>query len=52
MENALLILLVSFFGILVVLDFAFYLQHVLFHRIHHSVKRRETDSNFGFNMPW
>jgi sterol desaturase/sphingolipid hydroxylase (fatty acid hydroxylase superfamily) len=22
------------------------------HRIHHSVVRRETDSNFGFNLPW
>jgi sterol desaturase/sphingolipid hydroxylase (fatty acid hydroxylase superfamily) len=22
------------------------------HRVHHSIVRRETDSNFGFNMPW
>jgi sterol desaturase/sphingolipid hydroxylase (fatty acid hydroxylase superfamily) len=22
------------------------------HRVHHSVLRRETDSNFGFNVPW
>ena len=22
------------------------------HRIHHSIVRRETDSNFGFNFPW
>jgi len=22
------------------------------HRVHHSVRRRETDSNFGFNLPW
>ncbi len=22
------------------------------HRVHHSVIRRETDSNFGFNVPW
>jgi sterol desaturase/sphingolipid hydroxylase (fatty acid hydroxylase superfamily) len=22
------------------------------HRIHHSVLRKETDSNFGFNLPW
>jgi sterol desaturase/sphingolipid hydroxylase (fatty acid hydroxylase superfamily) len=22
------------------------------HRVHHSVLRRETDSNFGFNLPW
>jgi sterol desaturase/sphingolipid hydroxylase (fatty acid hydroxylase superfamily) len=22
------------------------------HRIHHSVDRRETNSNFGFNLPW
>lgn len=22
------------------------------HRVHHSVVRAETDSNFGFNMPW
>jgi len=22
------------------------------HRIHHSVRREETDSNFGFNVPW
>lgn len=22
------------------------------HRIHHSMLRRETDSNFGFNLPW
>lgn len=22
------------------------------HEIHHSVERRETDSNFGFNLPW
>lgn len=22
------------------------------HRVHHSVKRRETNSNFGFNLPW
>lgn len=22
------------------------------HRIHHSIERRETNSNFGFNLPW
>lgn len=22
------------------------------HRVHHSVERRETDSNYGFNVPW
>jgi sterol desaturase/sphingolipid hydroxylase (fatty acid hydroxylase superfamily) len=22
------------------------------HRVHHSIDRRETDSNFGFNWPW
>jgi sterol desaturase/sphingolipid hydroxylase (fatty acid hydroxylase superfamily) len=22
------------------------------HRIHHSERRAETDSNFGFNLPW
>jgi sterol desaturase/sphingolipid hydroxylase (fatty acid hydroxylase superfamily) len=22
------------------------------HRVHHSVIRAETDSNFGFNLPW
>jgi sterol desaturase/sphingolipid hydroxylase (fatty acid hydroxylase superfamily) len=22
------------------------------HRVHHSIRRRETDSNFGFNLPW
>ena len=22
------------------------------HRVHHSMLRRETDSNFGFNLPW
>ena len=22
------------------------------HRVHHSVIRRETDSNYGFNLPW
>jgi sterol desaturase/sphingolipid hydroxylase (fatty acid hydroxylase superfamily) len=22
------------------------------HRVHHSLDRRETDSNFGFNLPW
>jgi sterol desaturase/sphingolipid hydroxylase (fatty acid hydroxylase superfamily) len=22
------------------------------HRVHHSVIRRETNSNFGFNLPW
>jgi sterol desaturase/sphingolipid hydroxylase (fatty acid hydroxylase superfamily) len=22
------------------------------HRVHHSVVRKETDSNFGFNLPW
>jgi sterol desaturase/sphingolipid hydroxylase (fatty acid hydroxylase superfamily) len=22
------------------------------HRVHHSVLRAETDSNFGFNLPW
>lgn len=22
------------------------------HRVHHSVERSETDSNFGFNLPW
>jgi sterol desaturase/sphingolipid hydroxylase (fatty acid hydroxylase superfamily) len=22
------------------------------HRVHHSILRRETDSNFGFNFPW
>jgi len=23
-----------------------------FHRVHHSIERDETDSNFGFNLPW
>jgi sterol desaturase/sphingolipid hydroxylase (fatty acid hydroxylase superfamily) len=22
------------------------------HRVHHSIHRKETDSNFGFNLPW
>jgi len=22
------------------------------HRVHHSVRREETDSNFGFSIPW
>jgi sterol desaturase/sphingolipid hydroxylase (fatty acid hydroxylase superfamily) len=22
------------------------------HRVHHSIIRKETDSNFGFNLPW
>jgi len=22
------------------------------HRVHHSMERQETDSNFGFNLPW
>ncbi len=22
------------------------------HQVHHSIERRETDSNFGFNLPW
>ena len=22
------------------------------HRVHHSIVRKETDSNFGFNLPW
>jgi sterol desaturase/sphingolipid hydroxylase (fatty acid hydroxylase superfamily) len=22
------------------------------HRVHHSIVARETDSNFGFNLPW
>jgi sterol desaturase/sphingolipid hydroxylase (fatty acid hydroxylase superfamily) len=22
------------------------------HRVHHSISRRETNSNFGFNLPW
>ncbi len=22
------------------------------HRVHHSLVHRETDSNFGFNLPW
>jgi sterol desaturase/sphingolipid hydroxylase (fatty acid hydroxylase superfamily) len=22
------------------------------HRVHHSIVRAETDSNFGFNLPW
>ena len=22
------------------------------HRVHHSIVRAETDSNFGFNFPW
>jgi sterol desaturase/sphingolipid hydroxylase (fatty acid hydroxylase superfamily) len=22
------------------------------HRVHHSILRQETDSNFGFNLPW
>ena len=22
------------------------------HRVHHSIRREETDSNFGFNVPW
>ena len=46
---------------LVALDGAIYLQHRLFHavpllwrlhRVHHSIDPRETNSNFGFNLPW
>ncbi len=22
------------------------------HQVHHSIERQETDSNFGFNLPW
>jgi sterol desaturase/sphingolipid hydroxylase (fatty acid hydroxylase superfamily) len=22
------------------------------HRVHHSIDRREADSNYGFNVPW
>ena len=22
------------------------------HRVHHSIERKETNSNFGFNLPW
>ena len=22
------------------------------HRVHHSITKHETDSNFGFNLPW
>jgi sterol desaturase/sphingolipid hydroxylase (fatty acid hydroxylase superfamily) len=22
------------------------------HQVHHSIMREETDSNFGFNLPW
>jgi sterol desaturase/sphingolipid hydroxylase (fatty acid hydroxylase superfamily) len=22
------------------------------HQVHHSIEREETDSNFGFNLPW
>jgi sterol desaturase/sphingolipid hydroxylase (fatty acid hydroxylase superfamily) len=22
------------------------------HRVHHSIRREETDSNYGFNLPW
>jgi sterol desaturase/sphingolipid hydroxylase (fatty acid hydroxylase superfamily) len=22
------------------------------HRVHHSIEQRETNSNFGFNLPW
>ena len=22
------------------------------HRVHHSIHQHETDSNFGFNIPW
>ena len=22
------------------------------HRVHHSIDPRETNSNFGFNLPW
>ncbi len=37
-----------------------WLDHVLraivvtpeMHRVHHSIERRERDSNFGFNLPW
>jgi len=51
----------------ILLDLAIYFQHVLFHavpvlrwfivtpdmhRVHHSIVPRETNSNFGFNLPW
>jgi sterol desaturase/sphingolipid hydroxylase (fatty acid hydroxylase superfamily) len=37
-----------------------WLDHVLrafivtpeMHRVHHSIEKRERDSNFGFNLPW
>jgi sterol desaturase/sphingolipid hydroxylase (fatty acid hydroxylase superfamily) len=46
---------------IMVLDLVIYLQHVMFHAIpilwrlhmvHHSVIIRETNSNYGFNLPW
>jgi sterol desaturase/sphingolipid hydroxylase (fatty acid hydroxylase superfamily) len=45
----------------VVMDFFIWLQHVMvhavpllwrLHRVHHSVEDDETNSNFGFNLPW
>ncbi len=41
-------------GIPVWLDRALRLVFVTpdMHRVHHSVIKRETNSNFGFNLPW
>jgi len=45
----------------VALDLVVYLRHVMvhaipalwrLHRVHHSVEDDETNSNFGFNLPW
>jgi len=45
----------------VIMDFFIWLQHVMvhavpvlwrLHRVHHSVEDDETNSNFGFNLPW
>ena len=45
----------------IALDLVVYLQHVMvhavlllwrLHRVHHSIAADETNSNFGFNLPW
>ena len=47
--------------VVLVFDFAIWLQHLVthkipilwrLHRVHHSVIPRETNRNFGFNLPW
>jgi len=50
-DNEVIIRFIFFFGIFTLMS-SWEIFAPDMHRVHHSVIIQETDSNFGFNLPW